>query len=362
MSFIDEEDILRLIEEMFIAMVEQVVPEKKVIKPFPRLSYREAMEKYGSDKPDLRFGMEIADFTDIAAQSEFNLFKKVIADGGKIKGFCARGCADYSRTQLEELNRFIQNYGAGGLLTFALSPAAGSMDQLTIDMVKSVAAKYLTLEQIKEMARRTGGGPGDLLLIVAGKTKIVEKALGEVRKEMGYKLKLADPNQLAFAFVVNFPLFAWNEETKAWEPEHHPFTAPMPEDVLLIDSEPGKVRARHYDIICNGYELASGSIRINNPQLQRKIFRMLGYKDEEITQRFGTLLEAFEYGAPPHGGIAPGIDRIVMILSGEENIREVIAFPKNQNAADVMLEAPSPVDRKQLEELHIEVRLEESAK
>ena len=362
MSFIDEEDILKLIENMFTAMVEQVVPDKKAIKPFLRLSYREAMAKYGSDKPDLRFGMEIADFSDIAARSEFTLFKKAIANGDKIGGICAKSCASYSRGQLEELNKFVQRYGAGGLLTFAFGSSAGDIDHLTTEMVKSVAAKYLTLEQIKEMARRAGANLGDLLLIVVGKPKVVEKALGELRKELGYRLKLADPDTLAFAFVLNFPLFAWNEETKAWEPEHHPFTAPMPEDIAMIDTEPGKVRARHYDIVCNGYELASGSIRINNPQLQRKIFRMLGYQDEDITQRFGTLLEAFEYGAPPHGGIAPGIDRIVMILSGEENIREVIAFPKNQNAADVMLEAPSPVDRKQLEELHIEIRREGPAK
>jgi aspartyl-tRNA synthetase len=212
------------------------------------------------------------------------------------------------------------------------------------------------------MATRCGAGLGDMLLIVAGKTKVVDKALGELRKELGYRLKLADQNTLAFAFVLNFPLFAWNEDTKAWEPEHHPFTSPMPEDVGMIDTEPGKVRARHYDIVCNGFELASGSIRINSPQLQRKIFRMLGYGDEDITQRFGTILEAFEYGAPPHGGIAPGIDRIVMILAGESTIREVIAFPKNQNAADVMLDAPSPVDEKQLAALHIKVINEEQTK
>jgi len=362
MSFVEEEDILRLIEEMFTAMVETVVPAKKVIKPFPRISYRQAMDLYGSDKPDLRFGMEMRDLTDIAAASEFSLFKKVAADGGRVKGICAKGCATYTRTQLEELNKFVQGYGAGGLLTFALGSTSGDIGQLTSDIVRSVAAKYMTLSQIKEMATRCSAGLGDLLLIVAGKTKVVDKALGELRKELGYRLKLADQDTLAFAFVLNFPLFAWNEETKAWEPEHHPFTSPMPEDIGMIDTEPGKVRARHYDIVCNGFELASGSIRINNPQLQRKIFRMLGYSDDDITLRFGTILEAFEYGAPPHGGIAPGIDRIVMILAGESTIREVIAFPKNQNAADVMLDAPSPVDEKQLAMLHIKVINEEQIK
>jgi aspartyl-tRNA synthetase len=355
MSFVDEEDILQLVEGMFTSMVESVVPTKRVIKPFPRVSYKQAMELYGSDKPDLRFGMEMRDFTDIAGKSEFTVFKKIVADGGRVKGICATGCATYSRTQLEELNKFVQGFGAGGLLTFALGSTDGDLSMLSQDMVKSVAAKYLTLDQVKEMGKRLDARLGDLLLVVAGKPKIVDKALGELRKEMGYRLKLADPDTLAFGFVLNFPLFAWNEETKAYEPEHHPFTAPMPEDVAMIDTEPGKVRARHYDIICNGFELASGSIRISDPKLQRKIFRMLGYADEVVTQKFGTLLEAFEYGAPPHGGIAPGIDRIIMILAGEQTIRDVIAFPKNQNAADVMLDAPSPVDPKQLEILHLNI-------
>ena len=359
MSFADENDILGLIEETFTAMVEAVTPSKKVMKPFPRIGYREAMELYGSDKPDLRFGMQMSDLTDIAAKSQFTVFKKIVADGGKVKGICAKGCATYTRTQLEELNKFVQGYGAGGLLTFALGSAEGDLSDLTPDMVKSVAAKYLSLEQVKDMAARLEAGLGDLLLVVAGKPQTVDKTLGELRKEMGQRLKLADPDTLAFAFVLNFPLFAWNEETKAWEPEHHPFTSPMPEDVPFIDTDPGKVRSRHYDIVCNGYELASGSIRINQPELQRKIFRMLGYTDEQITDRFGTLLEAFEYGAPPHGGIAPGIDRIVMILAGEQTIREVIAFPKNQNAADVMLEAPSQVDEQQLKILHLKVLQDE---
>jgi aspartyl-tRNA synthetase len=355
MSFIDEEDILKLIEETMTAMVENVTPNKRVLKPFPRISYREAMDKYGSDKPDLRFGMEMADLTDIAAKTEFTLFKKVIADGGIIKGICAKDCAGYTRTQLEELNKLAQSYGAGGLLTFSLGNKAGNLDDLQPEMVKSVAAKYLTIDQVKDMARRLGASMGDLLLLVAGKPKVANKTLGEMRKELGNRLKLADPNLLAFAFILNFPLFAWNEENKNWEPEHHMFTAPMSEDIPMIDTDPGKVRSRHYDIVCNGFELASGSIRINQPELQRKIIRMLGYTDKQITERFGTLLEAFEYGAPPHGGIAPGIDRIVMILAGEQTIREVIAFPKNQNAADVMLEAPSPVEQKQLDDLYIKV-------
>lgn len=356
MSFVEEEDILSLMEELFTALIEKVKPDKRVIKPFPRIGYREALEKYGSDKPDLRFGMEMRDLTDIAGQSEFSLFRKIVAEGGKVKGLCAEGCANYTRNQLEELNKFVQGYGAGGLLTFALGSAGGNIDELTLDMVKSVAAKYLTLAHVREMARRLDAKPGDLILVVAGKPKVVDKALGELRREMGQRLKLADPNLLAFAFVVNFPLFAWNEETKHWEPEHHPFVWPWPEDVPILEENPEKVRAHCYDIVCNGFELASGSIRIHNPELQRRIFRFLGYHDDEIEEKFGGFLTAFEYGAPPHGGIAPGVDRIVMILAGEQNIRDVMAFPKNQSAADMMLQAPSPVREEQLKELHLQIR------
>ena len=353
MSFVEEEDILKLMEELLTGLVRTVKPEKQIISPFPRISYNDAMEKYGSDKPDLRFGMEMEDITELAGQSEFALFHKVIADGGKVKAICASGCAGYTRNQLEELNKLVQSYGAGGLLTISLGTTHGDLNQLTMNMVKSVAAKYMTLEQVKKIAERLTAKLGDLLLIVAGAPKVVDKALGELRKDMGYRLKLADPDLLAFAFVLSFPLFQWNDEEKHWEPEHHPFTSPMPEDIPLLDSAPQKVRARHYDIVCNGLELASGSIRIHDAELQRKIFRLLGYQDDDIQEKFGTLLDAFEYGAPPHGGIAPGIDRLVMMLAGESTIREVMAFPKNQNAVDMMLEAPSPVREEQLKELHI---------
>jgi len=355
MSFVEEEDVLDLMEQLFTTMVETVAPGKRVIKPFPRMNYRDALEKYGSDKPDLRFGMEMHDLTDIAGKTDFSLFKKIVEEGGRVKGILARGCAGYTRNQLEELNNFVRGYGAGGLLTFALGSTAGDISGLTTDMVKSVAAKYMTLDQIKEMARRFGAKLGDLILVVAGKPKVVDKALGELRREMGARLKLADPDLLAFAFIVNFPLFAWNEETKRWDSEHHPFVMPWAEDIPNIEKTPEKARAHCYDMVCNGYELASGSIRIHDPELQRRIFRFLGYNDAEIEEKFGGFLGAFEYGAPPHGGIAPGIDRIIMILAGEPTIREVMAFPKNQAAMDMMLEAPSPVREEQLKELHIRI-------
>ena len=214
-------------------------------------------------------------------------------------------------------------------------------------------------EQVKEMARRLDAGMGDLLLIVADKPKLAGTALGELRRELGYRLKLADPNLLAFAFVVDFPLLEWNGELGRWESMHHIFTAPRDEDIPLLDSAPEKVRAKHYDIVCNGYEISSGSLRIYQSKLQRKIFHLLGYSDREIEERFGHLLEAFDYGAPPHGGIAPGIDRLIMLLAGEETIREVIAFPKNQNAADLLFDAPSAVSDEQLSELHLRVEDED---
>jgi aspartyl-tRNA synthetase len=358
MSFVEEEDILQLMEELFTSLVETVKPEKKLIKPFPRLTYAETMERYGTDKPDLRFDLELKDLSDIAAQSEFAVFRDAVAQGGKVRGICAPGCGDYSRRQLDELNKMVQGLGAGGLVTMSLGTAGQSLDALTMEEVRSVAAKFLTLEQVKEMAKRLGANTGDLLLIVAGKPELVNMALSALRQEMGRRLKLTDPNLFAFAFIVEFPLFERGEREGLWQPMHHPFTSPKEEDIPLLDSAPEKVRARHYDIVCNGLELSSGSIRIHKPELQSKVFHLLGYSDQDIQERFGTLLEAFEYGAPPHGGIAPGIDRIVMLLAGEETIREVIAFPKNQNAADLTFDAPSSVSEEQLIELHLRLREE----
>jgi len=356
MSFVEEEDILSLLEELFTSMVETIKPEMRLIKPFPRLTYADAIERYGTDKPDLRFGLEIRDLSDIVAQSSFSVFYSAVASGGKVKGICAPGCATYTRSQLDELNNMVRGLGAEGLVTIALGSGAGNLNDLTIEVVRSVAAKFLTLDQIKQMGHRLGADIGDLLLIIAGKPKLVNTVLSELRREMGHRLKLADPNLLAFAFIVNFPLLERNEETGQWEPMHHPFTAPRDEDVPLLDSAPEKVQAKHYDMICNGCEIAGGSLRIYTSHLQRKIFKLLGYSDEEVEARFGHLLEAFDYGAPPHGGIAPGIDRVVMLLAGEETIREVIAFPKSQTAADLTFNAPSPVTEEQLAELHLRLR------
>jgi len=356
MSFITEEDILSLLEEMFIALVKEVKPEFKMIIPFPRLRYADIMERYGNDKPDIRFGLELRDLSGIVAGSEFAVFRSALEKGGRVKGICLPGGADYSRRQLDELAEIAKSGGAKGLITIALSKETPNLEKLTLDMVKSSAAKFLTIEQIRQMAQCFDAKAGDLLLIVADNLNTANKALSELRMSLGRRLKLADPNLLAFAFVVDFPMFEWSQESGHWEPVHHPFTAPRDEDMPMIDTDPGKVRARHYDIVCNGSELSSGSIRIHTPELQRKIFRMLGYSDDEIQDRFGHMLEAFEFGAPPHGGIAPGIDRLVMILAREDNIREVIPFPKTQSATCLLTNAPSSVPEAQLKELHLQIR------
>ncbi len=357
MSFVEEDDILNLHEELFTSMAEMIKPQMRVIKPFPKLTYDEAMGRYGTDKPDLRFGLEIGDLTDIADQSSFSVFNSAIAQGGKVKGICAPGCANYTRSQLNELNRLVQGWGAEGLVTISLGTSTGSLSGLTADMVKSVAAKFLTLEQIKQMAQRLEANMGDLLLIVAGQPERVNIVLDELRREMGHRLKLDDPNLLAFGFIVGFPLLQ-RDAGGQWQSMHHPFTAPRDEDMSLLDTAPEQVGGRHYDVVCNGYEIGGGSIRIHTGELQRKVFRLLGYEDGDIEERFGHLLEAFDYGAPPHGGIALGIDRLVMILAGEETIREVIAFPKTQEATDLTFNAPSAVTEEQLAELHLHLQNE----
>lgn len=357
MSFVDENDILELLEELFISLVTNVKPEMKLIKPFPRISYKESMEKYGTDKPDIRFGMEIKDLTEILSGSSFSIFQNVLQRFGKIKGICLPGCANYSNKQLEDITTLAKNFGAKGLITISFSKElATDLSDLSLEKIRSVVAKYLSVEQLKAIANKFEAKSGDLLLIVAGESMLVNKVLSSLRQEMGSRLKLIDDKLLAFSFIIDFPLLEWVEENHRWEPMHHPFTAPKPEDVALLETDPGKVHARHYDLVCNGFELSSGSIRIHNRELQEKIFKLLGYSKEEAKNRFGQLLEAFEYGAPPHGGIAPGIDRFVMVLAGEKSIREVIAFPKNQNAVDVMSEAPDFVSKEQLDELNLSLK------
>jgi aspartyl-tRNA synthetase len=363
MSFIDEQDILNLLEDMFISLVEKIKPDMQLLKPFPRLSYEEVIDKYGTDKPDIRFGLELNDITDIVADCDFTIFRNVIKNSGRVKGICLPCCAGFSNKQVENLTNTAKAYGAKGLITMALSPDCNdTFDNLTADKIKSVTTKYLAIDQIKQIISRFNASPGDLIILIAEETSVANKILSSLRNELGDQLNLINDKQLAFLFVVDFPLLEWNEDAKRWEPMHHPFTSPMEEDINLLESNPEKVRARHYDIVCNGYELSSGSIRIHNRELQERIFKLLGYSKEEAEQKFGQLLEAFEYGAPPHGGIAPGIDRLAMILAGEKTIREVIAFPKNQNAVDVMSDAPDYVSDEQLKELHLKIQNEKQNK
>ncbi len=356
MSFASQEDVLQLIEELYTSLVQTLTPELKVAKPFPRLTYAEAMARYASDRPDIRYGLEVTDITDIAAKTEFDVFKMAISNGGVVKVIAAPGCGEYNKKQLDELNQLAVSAGSKGLLTISLGTPGGDMAGLTRDMVKSVAARYLTLEQVREIATRCQAKKGDLLLIVAGVPDRIYPALDTLRREVASRLKLADPKELAFCFIVDFPLIQRNKDTGCWEAVNNPFTHPRDEDIPLLDNAPDKVHGKNYDLACNGLELASGSIRIHRAELQRKILKILGYQDEKIENLFGHMLEAFEYGAPPHGGFGAGIDRTMMVLTGEDNIREVVAFPKNQAAIDLTFNAPSPVTEEQLKELHISLQ------
>jgi len=351
MSFVEREDVMDLIEGMYTQMVAELVPHKRILQtPWPRLSYQEAMDRFGKDNPDIRYGLELVDISDLAKDCGFSVFESAVAGGGHVRGINAKGLGTYSRKQIDALTDYVKQHGAKGLAYIILDPS-GEM--------RSPIAKFFSNETLKAILERMGAEDGDLLLFVADKPAVVYDTLGRLRVHLAEELGLGDPDVLGFCWVIDFPFAFWDEEEKRWDPSHHLFTSPLPEDKALIDTAPEKMRGAQYDLVLNNNEVAGGSIRIHDQALQAKVFELIGLEKEVAAERFGHMLEAFQYGAPPHGGIASGIDRLVMLLADEDNIREVIAFPKNQNARDVMADAPTPADPQQYKDLHIKLDLPE---
>jgi len=345
MSFVTADDVMGVVEGMMARLAREILGLELSL-PLPRMTYDEAMERFGHDAPDLRFGMELVDLTDLARECEFRVFREAAESGGRVRAINAKGAAEkYSRKTIDELTEWIkQDFGAKGLAWFK-ADAQG--------VLGSPIAKNFSPDLLARIAGRMGAGPGDFLLIVADRFEVTCKALYGLRKRLGAELKLYDSSRKHFSWVVEFPMFAYDEEAKGWAAMHHPFTSPRPQDRGLLSTDPGKCRAQAYDLVINGSEAGGGTIRIHDQELQREVFRLLGIDAEQAKERFGFLLDALQYGAPPHGGIALGIDRLVMIFAGLDSIRDCIAFPKTQRATDLMTAAPGTVDLKQLRELGI---------
>lgn len=347
MSFVSKEDVFEVVEGMMAHAFKKTLNVDLEI-PFQRLAYDDAMNRYGSDKPDLRFGMEMQEISELAGNSGFNAFKSVVSEGGCVKALVAEGCSGYSRKQIGELEDAAKIYGAKGLAWMKVGSegAEGGVSKffadISTDLIKTLGAKE-----------------GDLILMVADKWQVCCNSLGAVRNKLGKDLGLIKPGVFRFSWIVDFPLFEYNEEEQRWEAAHHMFTMPQEEYLDKMEQDPGAVKGDLYDLVCNGFELASGSIRIHDPEIQKRIFNIVGFSEEEAEKRFGFLLNAFRFGPPPHGGIAPGLDRLIMIMAEETSIKEVMAFPKNNQAYSPMDDSPSPVDEDQLKMLHIQLELPE---
>ncbi len=348
MSFVDQDDVIE-IQEGFLKRVFKELMNIEIETPFPRISYQEAMERYGSDKPDTRFGFELKKLNDIVSGCEFKVFTDALAAGGDVRGICITGGASqYTRKKIDKLTEAVKSYGAKGMVWIKIEE----------DKIASSVNKFFSPEELGKIADVFEAKAGDLILIISDKKQVVFDSLGFLRRHIAGEMGLLDDHQYNLLWVVDFPLYEYDEETGEYHAKHHPFTSPNPEDLDRLESDPGSVKAQAYDIVLNGVELGGGSIRIHDRNLQERMFRVLGLSQEEIDEKFGFLVEAFKYGAPPHGGLAYGLDRLVMLLTHQSSIREVIAFPKNQAAQCMVSQAPSPVSEEQLAELGI--RLEKT--
>lgn len=344
MSFVDMDDVIE-INEGFIKQAFKEALGVDVKTPFLRMPWQEAMDRFGTDKPDLRFGMELKNVSDIVAGCGFKVFADAVANGGSVRAINAKGCGKFSRKEIDALVEFVKTYRAKGMAWIAVEE----------NELRSSITKFFNEDEIKALLERTEAEPGDLICFIADSNQVVYDSLGALRCEIARKLDILDSKEFRFLWVTEFPLLEYDEEEKRWVAKHHPFTSPMDEDLDLLDSDPGRVRAKAYDVVLNGTELGGGSIRIHMQDLQSRMFKLLGFTEEEARAKFGFLLDAFRYGVPPHGGMAYGFDRLIMLMAGKSSIRDVIAFPKVQNASDLMTNAPDVVDAKQLEELHIRV-------
>ena len=354
MSFVDEDDVMQLNEELLIELARELTPDKQIETPFPRLTYAEADERFGSDKPDIRYGMELRDLTSYVRDSEFRVFADAIANGGRVRAIAVPGGADTSRRDVDRLTEMAKEAGARGLV-WARFSGEGPLDGLTEDDVKSPVSRFFDSAALSELGRACDAVRGDMLLIAADQDAVTSRVLDVLRRHQAAERGLADEDRLAFVWITEFPLLQWDDEGERWDAMHHLFTSPMEEDRELLQSDPGKVRSRAYDITCNGQEIGGGSIRIHRRDVQLEIMALLGLSSEEAHEKFAHMLDAFEYGAPPHGGIAWGMDRTVALFAGETDIREVIAFPKTKSAVDMLTAAPAPITAQQLAEVHIDL-------